>query len=156
MRLVTNTSPLILLGKINALPWLSACFTDILAPPAVLAEVGLGAPSFVRLASLSAIGEAFVSGAIGSLHRGELEALVLARESGIGLVALDDRSARRKATELGLQPIGTVGLIVLAHRRGIIDASVAMDRINELVQVHGLYLSRSILEQIRNDLATPR
>ena len=117
-----------------------------------MAEVGWSVPVFVRPAALSEVGAAFVRGAIGSLHQGELEALVLARESGIRLVALDDRGARRKATEMGLQPIGTIGLIVLAHRRGIIDGSQAMAKITELVQVHGLYLSNVILAEIRHDL----
>ncbi len=41
MRLVTNTSPLIFLMKIDALSLLPRFFSAILAPTAVLAEVGL-------------------------------------------------------------------------------------------------------------------
>lgn len=153
MKLVLNTSPLIFLTKIDALTTLGGCFAEIVVPPAVLAEAGIEVPEFIKPRALSELGEAFVRGAIGGLHRGELEAMILARETGAGLVALDDLPARRKASQLGLRPIGTVGLILLAHRRGLIDAATAATKIETLVDTHGLYLSSAILDQVRNDLA---
>lgn len=153
MTLVLNTSPLIFLTKIDTLSVISECFAQILVPPAVLAEAGIEAPEFIKPMALSEIGDAFVRGAIGGLHRGELEAMILARETGAGLVALDDLRARHKATQLGLRPIGTVGLILLACRRGFLDAATAATRIQTLVDTHGLYLSSAILDQVRNDLA---
>ena len=105
MRLVTNTSPLIFLTKIDALGLLPLCFSEILAPAAVLAEVGLELPDFILRAELSELGQAYVRGALGQLHRGELEAMILARETGIDLIALDDRNARHRATQMGLRPI---------------------------------------------------
>lgn len=78
MRLVTNTSPLIFLTKIDALALLPRCFSEILAPAAVLAEVGLELPDFILRSELSELGQAYVRGAIGRLHRGELEAMGLA------------------------------------------------------------------------------
>jgi len=85
--------------------------------------------------------------------RGELEALVLARETGADLIALNDRMARHRARRMGLEPIGTVGLLVLAHQRDLIDGQSAKTMIDSLIQAHGLYLSATILEQVRASLA---
>jgi hypothetical protein len=96
MRIVTNASPLIFLTKIDSLRLLQQCFSGVLAPPGVVAETGLDLPDFVEQSRLSGVGEAFVRGALGTLHRGEVETLVLARERNIDLVAVDDGAARRK------------------------------------------------------------
>ncbi|CRI63796.1 conserved hypothetical protein [Thiocapsa sp. KS1] len=81
-----------------------------------------------------------------------MEAIVLAREQGIDLVAIDDKAARSRASQTGLRPIGTLGLIVLAHRPGHLDASTAMTKVDELVDIHGLYLSSHVRRQIRRQL----
>ena len=152
MRLVTNASPLIFLAKVELLSILRSCFLQVLAPPPVVAETRLDLPDFIECPSLSETGHAFVRGAIGTLHRGELEAMVLAREQGIDLVAIDDKAARNRATQLGLRPIGTLGLIVLAERLGHLDASTAARNIDDLVDIHGLDLSPQIRRQIRGRL----
>ena len=79
----------------------------------------------------------------------QIDAAVLARDLGIGLVGLDDLLARRKAQQMGLQPIGTIGLILLAHERGVLTAADAWSSVEELVRLHGLYLSPRILENVR-------
>ena len=61
--------------------------------------------------------------------------------------------ARHRARRMGLEPIGTVGLLVLVHRRGLVNGQSAMTMIDTLVQTHGLYLSATILERVRATLA---
>ena len=153
MKLATNASPLIFLGKVELLPLLQSCFSQVLAPPAVVTESRLALPEFIACTRLSDIGDAFVRGAIGTLHRGEIEAMILAREQGIDLVAMDDKAARSKARQLGLRPIGTLGLIVLAQRLGHLDATTAMTKVDALVDLHGLYLSNQVRQQIRGQLS---
>ena len=158
MRIVTNASPLIFLMKIDSLGLLQGCFSQVLVPPAVLAETGLDFPDFIEKSQLSEVGEAFVRGAVGTLHRGEMEALTLARERGIDLVAVDDNVVRRRAIQMGLRPIGTVGLLgllVLARRLGQLDETTAVQKLIQLVDRHGLYLSRKIIQQVRSALAVP-
>jgi predicted nucleic acid-binding protein len=155
VRIVTNASPVIFLTKIDSLGLLQQCFSRVLVPPAVVAETGLDLPDFIEESQLSDVGEAFVRGALGTLHRGELETLTLAREREIDLVAVDDKAARRKAVQMGLRPIGTVGLLVLAHRLGHLDQATAVDKLEQLVERHGLYLSSGIIQQVRGALAAP-
>lgn len=155
MRIVTNASPLIFLSKIDSLGLLQQCFSAVLVPPAVVAETGLELPDFVEQSQLSDVGEAFVRGALGTLHRGELETLMLARERGTDLVAVDDYAARCKAVQMGLRPIGTIGILVLARRLGLLDAPTALAKLNLLVDRHGLYVSGALLQQVRRALAEP-
>jgi len=153
VRLVVNASPLIFLDKVDGLSLLCDCFEEILVPPAVASEIGaLRLPDSIRIKTLSTAGSAFVLGAVGSLHAGELEVMLLAQERGIGLVALDDLLARRKAKQMGLQPIGTVGILLLARKQGLLDAAQAMAKIEKLVEIHGLYLSERVLENVRDVL----
>jgi predicted nucleic acid-binding protein len=121
----------------------------------VVAETGLDLPSFIEESQLSDVGEAFVRGALGTLHRGELETLMVARERNIDLVAIDDSAARRKAVQMSLRPIGTVGILVLARRFGHLNEATAVDKLEQLVERHGLYLSSAIIQQVRRALAEP-
>jgi len=82
-----------------------------------------------------------VEGAVGRLHRGELEVMVLAQELGADLVVMDDLLARRKAQRLGLRVVGTVGVLLLAHQQGALPPREAERKLAELTQNHGMHLS---------------
>lgn len=149
MILVLNASPLIFLNKIDCLSLLPGCFDSMLIPPVVVAEIrDLAPPAFIRTVELSAEGKAYVQGATGRLHAGELEAIMLAREQQTVHVALDDKLARAKAVQLGLQPIGTIGLLLLANRHELIGAEDAKSKLRALITHHGLYLSEHIAVQV--------
>ncbi len=117
MKIVTNTSPIIFLHKLNSLHLLEKLFESVLVSGGVVRELGDELPDFMQIVTLSARGEAFVSGALERLHRGELEALFLAQETRADFVALDDLLAREKAKELGLRVIGTLGILLGAQTR---------------------------------------
>jgi predicted nucleic acid-binding protein len=78
--------------------------------------------------------------------------MTLARERGINLVALDDHSARRRASRMGLQPIGTLAILLLAHKRGLMGGDVAAAKIDALVRINGVFVSSDPLMQIRDAL----
>ena len=111
MKIVLNTSPIIFLSKIDCLHLLVDCVDDIYVPQAVIEELrDYALPTFIIVHSLTAIGAAYVQGALGQLHQGELEAIVLAQELSADFVVLDDLLARRKAQRLEINVIGTLGL----------------------------------------------
>ncbi len=58
---------------------LEKCFSKIFVPEAVLDELtNYTVPEFINKSKISDHGKAFVTGSLGALHRGELEAIVLA------------------------------------------------------------------------------
>lgn len=153
MKVVSNTSPLLFLGKIDRLSLLTDCFDEVYAPPGVVAEIrGIRLPENIVIHAVSAEGEGFVQGAMGRLHRGELEAIRLTVELAADLVLLDDLAARHKARRMGLQMIGTVGVLVLANRRGLIPAIEAQSALRELIDRHNLYLSPAIRREVEAEL----
>jgi len=155
MNIVLNTSPIIFLGKINCLHLLENCVTDIIATPNVVFELGdYSLPTFIRVESLSMIGLAYVKGAIGRLHEGELSAIVLAQELSADFVVLDDLLARQKAQHLGLNVIGTLGLLLLMAKKGLLTNQQVWDYIGDLTQQHGMYLSDKMIEQIKQKLSS--
>ena len=78
------------------------------------------------------------------LHGGEASVLTLANEHNARLVIIDEQKARRYAQRMGLQVTGTIGVLLLAKEKGLIDAIKPPDA--EL-QAHGLYLSSELIDK---------
>ena len=121
MAVVSDSGPLIALERIRQLELLPALFNRILVPPAVKEEFAPSdrLPEWLqlqpakqppRLASLQL-----------SLGAGEREALSLSLELRASLLLVDDKAARRAATGLGIPIIGTLGILVSAKRRGLLQ-----------------------------------
>jgi len=137
VRVVSDTSPLchaVWIGEDAILP---ALFRRIIIPTGVAEELAAqGAPEVVRawiarppewLEIQEVVGKA--PAALDRLHRGEREALLLARQLEADLVLLDERAARRAAEGLGLRVMGLLGVLDEAAREGWVDFSSALDRL---------------------------
>ena len=82
------------------------------------------------------------------LHMGEAQALVLAQEQRV-VALVDDLQARNFAKAMGLQILGTAGVLLLAKRRGLgIDVRRALDEMRAL----GFRLSDNVYDQITRQL----
>ena len=153
MKIVLNTSPIIFLSKVDSLKLLADIVDDIYTPAAVVNELHeVTLPSFIKVATLSAIGAAYVQGALGRLHQGELEAIILAQEIAADYVVLDDLLARRKAHSLAIDVIGTIGLLLLLEKRKLLSAEQTWQKLQQLTGQHGMYLAPQLLLQIKNRL----
>ncbi len=144
---VSNTSPLIFLEKIDSLQLLNHCFTKIIISESVRKEWGAKSlPDFILIELLSEPAQNYVEGAIGRLHRGELETVRLAIEKEIKYVLLDDLLARRYAERNGLIPIGILGILKIAYFRSAISLPQLKNNIDDLINKHNLFISREVLE----------
>ncbi len=82
-----------------------------------------------------------------NLGDGEIEVLALGLETPEALLILDDRRARRQALALGLQVSGTLGILLLAKERGVLEAvTPVMDRLEALGFRLGPETRQSVLE----------
>lgn len=63
------------------------------------------------------------------LDDGEREAIVLASELQAVALLMDERDGVGAARERGLKVIGTLGVLDLAARRGLVDLPVVFDRL---------------------------
>ncbi|MDP3186204.1 MAG: DUF3368 domain-containing protein [Anaerolineales bacterium] len=123
--IVSNTGPLIALASIGQFDLLRSLFGRILIPPAVRAEV----QDETSVAALTAANWIVVQAAQDmlavqllrdELDAGESEAIILARELDADLVLIDERVATRKARGVGLQTIGTLGVLLMAKDKGLV------------------------------------
>ena len=150
---VLNASPLILLGKADLLKIVSPLAKLWLIPEGVILEVEAKRPIEPYLLDISYNSEV-VQENVSKIHppiaawdlgRGESEVLTLASERpGTGVV-LDDLQARKCAVLLDIPLIGSLGLIVLAKRKGLLN--LARPAIERLMDV-GLHINSAMLTRI--------
>lgn len=119
---VCNASPLIAFERLDRSELLQTLTHTLLIPTAVRTEVfgREGPPDWIEERMITQpLSAKTLSPRLGP---GESEAIALALEIGDCYLLLDDLLARRLAEALHVSVIGTVGLLVLARRRGLVDA----------------------------------
>jgi predicted nucleic acid-binding protein len=77
------------------------------------------------------------------LDPGEAAVIQLALELGTTQVLIDERSALKEAVREGLTPVGSVGIILLAKRKGLI--AEVKPHLHEM-RNKGLYLGKKVLD----------
>jgi len=125
---VSNTTPIINLVGVGLLDVLAHIYGEVWIPEAVRAEYVVKAtPTEPDLDALpwlvvhSVVPDQRVAG-ITRLGKGEIAAISLALASNARAILLDDRLARKTATNLGLPVVGTVAVLVRAKTAGLIPA----------------------------------
>ena len=138
---ISNSSPLQYLYQADVLDLLPALFGQVCVPEAVVAELEEGRRRSVPLPTLADLSWLQVRTVrnrtllplVTHLGDGEKEVLALGRELSDALLLLDDRDARRHARALELEISGTLGVLLLAKERGILDAvRPVLDRLQAL------------------------
>lgn len=128
---ICNTTPLINFAALGRIDLLESLFGEIWIPPAVKAE-SLSKRSMFPAAApaadkhpfrvVSSANPLLVRGFQAIVHPGEAECLALAMEHPGSLLLLDDLAARGLAEANGLYFTGTLGCLVEAKSRNLIDA----------------------------------
>ncbi|MEA1869065.1 MAG: DUF3368 domain-containing protein [Euryarchaeota archaeon] len=125
MDIVSDSSPLIALAKIGRLNLLEH---EIIVPKAVFEEITRSRREDAR--KLYTWGKNRVSVVKNRqaveylelvLDRGEAEVIVLAEEIRADAVLIDDLKARKTAMLRGLAVVGTIGVLLDAKERGLVD-----------------------------------
>lgn len=119
---ISNTSPLIALHRIDRLSLLKELFSAVTIPPAVAREAESidPWPEWLNTCVPTRCGRTQLLSA--SLGPGEREAIGLAMEHNIRWIILDERPARQLATSLRLPVIGTLGVLLASKRKRLITS----------------------------------
>jgi predicted nucleic acid-binding protein len=154
MTVVCNTSPLLVLAKIQRLGLLTQLYARLVIPGAVVDEVGAKVDAAAaQIQALVATPRVTVqratpqtlAGLPVDLGPGEREAIALALETAADLVVLDDQAGRRLARARGLQVTGTVGVLIEARSRGLLPAlRPELDRLRDA----GLWLADAFYQRL--------
>lgn len=142
-QVMCNASPVIGLLTLNKLSLLWELFDEVFIPEAVFRE--LCADSINHKKETETIKAAVEAGKLivyqventqavkalyGKLHYGELEVIIGAKELDIKLAVIDERAARKMASELLVDTIGILGILLLAKRRGLlVSVKPELDRL---------------------------
>jgi predicted nucleic acid-binding protein len=150
---VLDASPIILLGKADLLKTVSPLATLWIIPEGVIREVEAKRPIESYLSDISSGSEVVrehvsninPSIAAWDLGRGESEVLTLALEKAGAGAVLDDLQARKCAALFDISLIGSLGLILLTKRKGLLH--LAKPEIERLKAV-GLHIDPIMLTRI--------
>jgi predicted nucleic acid-binding protein len=136
MRLVVaDTSPIFYLLSINHIDLLPSLFGRVFVPDAVNEELCHPAaplpirdwagnlPAWVEVKSVETLDDA----ALRPLGAGECAAITLSLFMRADLILIDERKGRHVALDKGFVVAGTLGILALGARRGLIDLADAFE-----------------------------
>jgi predicted nucleic acid-binding protein len=142
---VSDSTTIIVLLKINRIDLLSNLFTSVYLPTAVYEEITVVEhhkflkPPFVMHSIKNTTLFALLSR---SLDSGESEAIVLAQELDTTLI-IDEKKGRRIAAGMGINIVGLLGIVYMNVSDDFISVQEAKE-IVETAQQAGLYLSERL------------
>lgn len=155
--IVSDSSPIISLGKQGALDLLRKCFVKVFIPKEVLGEVMEKEESAEARSLEKAIDDGWIivreikiDKAIDTknLGKGEKEAISLAAELGHTLL-IDDDNAKRYASILGVEGHGILFVIYLSVLKKFIDKSKAKKMLEDMIR-DGFYVSTDLYSEFLN------
>ena len=138
--IVSDSTCLIGMERIQSLEILPSIFDSIVIPPEVQQEFGNEFP-LLRVEAPSNHG--LVRSLKLLVDDGEAEAIALAYEKSWRVI-LDDRHARAVAKRLDVTVIGTVGILVKAKQQGHI---VSVRPLIEQLEMKGFYISKALKQE---------
>jgi len=148
---VVNASPLVFLGNAGRLELLREVSGGrVIVPAAVFREVtasshcdrasrAVEAATWIERADARSLPQSVVEWDLGA---GESEVIALAIERRSTRVVIDDLAGRKCGLSHGLDVIGTIGVVVAAHRKGLVADPA--DVLSEL-RAAGMWLSDSVV-----------
>lgn len=144
MIVVSNSTPLISLAKINRINLLQKLFKEVLIPNAVYNEVAVqGQGGYIKTRFITNTMSLYFLQA--QLDYGESEAIILAKEINADLLIMDEKKARNIAKLSEISVIGTIGVLQKAKDVGILN-SIKMC-LDEMIQ-SGIWLDEKLYESV--------
>jgi predicted nucleic acid-binding protein len=117
--IVSDTSCLILLNKIGRISLLKALFGKIAITTTIANEFGQTIPEFIDIEDAN--NKVYQQILEGFLDPGEASAIALALEKDDCLLIMDESKGRREARQLKLNITGTIGILIVAKEKGLIE-----------------------------------
>ena len=158
MIVISDTTPIISLLKIDRLDLLEKLFGGVQIPKGVFAEL-TGNPRFKTEADavqksafiqvVSEIDEDYVSllRRSAGLDLGESEAIYLSDSGKADLLLMDEARGREVAMRMGIRVMGTIGILTLAHEDGLMSKEEIRSAI-EVLRDSGRHISERLYEQL--------
>ena len=140
MIVVSDTTPLISLLKINRIDLLEKLFGDVLIPQAVFDELTVDErfrleadqirqTKFIAVKPVNNPESANILKRATGLDQGESEAIVLTDELKADLLLMDEAKGRNVSAQMGIRIMGTIGILMAAYE----EQELTSDEVRECV-----------------------
>lgn len=157
MTIISDTTPIISLIKINRLDLLEKLFAEVLIPEAVYRELTTNAlfeneakivktSSFLKTSSVQNRKSLQLLQAVSGLDDGESEAIILADELKSDVLIMDERKGRKVAEKLGIKITGTVGVLLQSYSENMISSDEIKTYLDQLKNSN-IRLSESLIQK---------
>lgn len=143
MIIIADASPLIALGAIGELDLLKQLYQNVFVTDIVEDEVHLELPSWITVSTVYDLTQFQILQL--ELDPGEASAIALCLENPGSKIIMDESKGRSVAKRLGINVIGTIGVIIKAKEQGLILSGRA---VMEKLEEHGLWLSEDLKKQV--------
>ena len=166
MIVVSDSTPLITLMKATHLQVLHELFGEIIIPEAVYDELTvnekyieeaqlINSSAFIRVISVDDRKSVSLLQRAAGLDLGESEAIIYAENNNADLLLVDEASGRRVAKSMGIEIMGSIGVLVSAFRKGILsedEVNDAFQRIRNANRHISEKLIKDALDVIRGEI----
>lgn len=158
MIVVSDTTPLISLMKIGQLNLIHQLFGEVQIPSAVFDEL-VSNPRFLnesmQIKSCTFIKKAIISDTHSvellrrstGLDAGESEAIVLSDSLHASLLLMDEAKGRQVASQMGIQLMGTIGMLLVAYQENLLSKKDILNCI-EILKISGRHISNKLYAQL--------
>ena len=157
MTIISDTTPIISLIKINRIDLLEKLFGEVIVPEAVFRELTtntvfaneaeiVNSSSFLKTSAVQNRKSLEILQAASGLDDGESEAIILADELKSDVLIIDERKGRKVAKNLGIKITGTVGILIQAHDEKMISAEEIKAYLEQLKDSN-IRLSDSLIQE---------
>ncbi len=141
MIVVSDTTPLISLLKIDRIGLLEKLFGQVLIPQAVFDELTsderfkfeadqIRRKQFIKVKAVKNPESASILKRATGLDQGESEAIILTDEQNADILLMDEAKGRKVSFQMGLKIMGTIGILMAAYEENELTA----DEVRECVE----------------------
>ena len=158
MIVISDTTPLISLMKIGQLNLLNHLFGEVQIPSAVFEEL-ISNPRFpdesrqIRECPFIKKINVTDTNAVNLLRRstgldaGESEAIILSDSISASLLLMDEAKGREVAAQMGIQLMGTIGILLVANNGNLLSKDQVLECI-ETLKITGRHISDKLYKKL--------
>lgn len=158
MIVVSDTTPILSLLKIDRLDLLQSLYGKVLLPEAVYHELvsnpafsdeakQVAACAFLTVVSVKNKSSVELLRKVSGLDAGESEAVILYEEQNAELLLMDERKGRTIAKKMDIEYIGTAGILMLAYDKQLLCASDVEECLDRLLS-YDIRLGKNLCNRV--------
>lgn len=162
MIVISDTTPLISLMKIGQLDLIHQLFGEVQIPEAVFQELVsnrrfpeesrlIRESAFIRTVAVRDTRAVELLCRSAGLDLGESEAIILSDSDNADLLLMDESRGRRVARQMGIQIMGTIGMLITAYKEEVLSKEEILKCV-DILKYSGRHIDNKLYSQLLEKL----